>query len=108
MIKELGIFEEQVLSIVAMLGDDVYGKSIVDAFEEQLQKKVNLSSVHVTLYRLQDKGLVRSRMGGATSDRGGRRKRLFTITNTGISTLQQMKDTRESLWKFIPRLKMIS
>lgn len=107
MSKELGVFEEQVLSIVAMLGDDVYGKSIVDAFEEQLQKTVNLSSVHVTLYRLQDKGLVKSRMGGATSDRGGRRKRLFTITNTGLSTLQQMKDARENLWKFIPRLKMI-
>lgn len=107
MIKELGVFEEQVLSVVAMLGDDVYGKAIVDAFEDQLLKKVNLSSVHVTLYRLQDKGFVKSRMGGATSDRGGRRKRLFTITNSGLSTLQQMKDTRENLWKFIPRLKMI-
>ena len=107
MTKELGVFEEQVLSIVAMLGDDVYGKSVVDAFKEQLQKEVNLSSVHVTLYRLQDKGLVKSRMGGATNDRGGRRKRLFTITNSGLATLQQMKDARESLWKFIPRLKML-
>ncbi len=93
--------------MVAIIGSDAYGKLIVDTFSDQMDRKVNLSSVHVTLYRLEDKGLVKSHMGGATADRGGRRKRLFTISNAGMEALQQMKIARESLWRLIPNLKMV-
>jgi DNA-binding PadR family transcriptional regulator len=61
-IDQLGYFEEQVLTMVAILGEDAYGNAIVDEFVNQLHKTVNLSSVHVTLYRLEDKGLVKSIM----------------------------------------------
>ena len=105
-IDQLGFFEEQVLTMVALLGEDAYGKLIVEEIASQLNRKANLSSVHVTLYRLEDKGLVKSHMGGATKSRGGRRKRIFTITSAGISTLRTMKESRESLWKLIPQLKM--
>ncbi len=102
----LGTFEEQVLSMVAILEKEAYGNAIVTEFKTHLRRAVNLSAVHVTLYRLEDKGLVKSYMGGATSARGGRRKRLFTITSAGIATLQSMKASREALWKLIPQLKM--
>jgi DNA-binding PadR family transcriptional regulator len=105
-IDQLGYFEEQVLTMVAILGEDAYGNAIVDEFVNQLHKTVNLSSVHVTLYRLEDKGLVKSIMGGATAVRGGRRKRIFTITNAGISTLRNLKDSREQLWKLVPQFKI--
>ncbi len=104
--ETLGFLEEQVLTLVLLLGQEAYGKSIVQEVETRFERKVNLSSVHVTLYRLEDKGLVKSHMGGATNARGGRRKRIFTITNAGIATLQSMKSSREALWKVIPQLRM--
>ncbi len=103
---QLGYFEEQVLTMVAVLQTDAYGKLIVEEFRGQLGRQVNLSSVHVTLYRLEDKGLVKSEMGGATNARGGRRKRIFSITNAGLATLRSMKNSREQLWKLIPQLRM--
>ena len=103
---QLGYFEEQVLTMVALLDEGAYGNAIVEEIKTQLNRKVNLSSVHVTLYRLEDKGLVKSYMGGATKARGGRRKRIFQITNAGLATLRSMKVSRESLWKLIPKLRM--
>ncbi|MGE0770511.1 MAG: PadR family transcriptional regulator [Cyclobacteriaceae bacterium] len=107
MAKEyLGEFEELVLILVGALQEDAYGASIADEIEKRLRRNVNLSAVHVTLYRLEDKGLVKSKMGGATNERGGRRKRIYSITNAGLATLRAMKEVRVDLWKLIPQLKM--
>ncbi|MBK8507017.1 MAG: PadR family transcriptional regulator [Saprospiraceae bacterium] len=105
-IDQLGYFEEQVLTMVAILGEDAYGNAIAEEFANQLNKTVNLSSVHVTLYRLEDKGMVKSMMGGATAVRGGRRKRIFTISSAGLNTLRNLKDSREQLWKLVPQFKI--
>jgi DNA-binding PadR family transcriptional regulator len=104
----LGEFEELVLTMVGILQDDAYGNAIVNEIKERLGRESNLSAVHVTLYRLEDKGLIKSKMGGATNLRGGRRKRIFTITNAGLSTLRAMKEARMDLWKLIPQLKIVS
>lgn len=101
----LGEFEELVLTMVGILQEEAYGNTIVNEIRGRLGRKVNLSAVHVTLYRLEDKGYVKSRMGGATNVRGGRRKRIFTITNAGLSMLRMMKEARVDLWKLIPQLK---
>src|SRR4051812_2488308 len=77
----LGEFEELVLTMVGILQEEAYGNAIVNEIRERIERDVNLSAVHVTLYRLEDKGLVKSEMGGITEERGGRRKRIFTITN---------------------------
>lgn len=103
--KYLGEFEELMLTMVAILGEEAYGNAIVEAVKVQLDRKVNLSAVHITLYRLEDKGLVKSEMGGATSNRGGRRKRYFQITNAGKSQLQELQEQRMKLWKLLPNLK---
>ncbi|MEQ9592694.1 MAG: helix-turn-helix transcriptional regulator [Cyclobacteriaceae bacterium] len=101
----LGEFEELVLTFVGILQEDAYGNAIVKEIKDRVDRNVNLSAVHVTLYRLEDKGYVKSRMGGATNDRGGRRKRIFTITNAGLAVLRTMKESRTALWKLIPQLK---
>ena len=101
----LGEFEELVLTIVAILGDEAYGNNIVKAIKMHQDRSVNLSAVHVTLYRLEDKGFVQSSVGGATSERGGRRKRYFTITTAGIAILKGIKESRTQLWDMIPQLK---
>jgi DNA-binding PadR family transcriptional regulator len=103
----LGEFEELVLTMVGILQDEAYGNAIVGEIKERLGRSVNLSAVHVTLYRLEDKGLVKSAMGGATNTRGGRRKRIFTVTNAGLAMLRVMRESRMDLWKLIPQLKFV-
>lgn len=107
MAKEfLGEFEELVLTLVAALQEDAYGAAIAEEIEQKLGRDVNLSAVHVTLYRLEDKGHVKSSFGGGTKERGGRRKRIYTITSAGLALLRAMKEARVDLWKMVPQLKM--
>lgn len=107
MAKEyLGEFEELVLTMVAALQDDAYGAAIADEIENRMKRDVNLSAVHVTLYRLEDKGYIKSGMGGGTKERGGRRKRIYTVTSAGMAMLRAMKEARLDLWKMVPQLKM--
>jgi DNA-binding PadR family transcriptional regulator len=102
----LGEFEELILTMVGVLQEEAYGAAIAEEIEKRLKRDVNLSAVHVTLYRLEDKGLIKSKVGGATNERGGRRKRIYTITSAGLALLRTMKETRMDLWKLIPQLKM--
>lgn len=109
MAKEyLGEFEELVLTMVAALQEDAYGAAIADELEVRLKREANLSAVHVTLYRLEDKGYVKSAFGGGTKERGGRRKRIYTITSAGMAMLRAMKEARVDLWKLVPQLKMVT
>lgn len=103
----LGEFEELVLTMVGILQDEAYGNAIVHEIKTRTGRTCNLSAVHVTLYRLEDKGLVKSSMGGATQSRGGRRKRIFTITNAGLALLRALKQQQLALWKLIPQLKIV-
>ncbi len=103
--SSLGEFEELTLTLVGILGDEAYGLAVVNEFKSKMDRDVNLSAVHVTLYRLEDKGLIRSEMRGATASRGGRRKRYFTISNAGIEVLQHLKEQRSKLWNLMPQLK---
>jgi DNA-binding PadR family transcriptional regulator len=107
MAKEyLGEFEELILTMVAALQDEAYGAAIAMKIETELNREITLSAVHVTLYRLEDKGYIRSKVGGATNERGGRRKRIFTFTPAGLATLKAMKESRLFLWSMVPQLKM--
>ena len=109
MAKEfLGGFEELILTIVAVDQENAYGAAITIEIERWLERKVTLSAVHVTLYRLEDKGYIKSKVGGATNERGGRRKRIYSITSAGVSILRTMKGTRVELWKMVPQLKFIN
>lgn len=101
----LGELEELILTVVGILGEDAYGYAIVTEIKRQLKRVVSLPSAHVTLYRLQDKGYLKSTVGGATSKRGGRRKRIFRITAAGVAVLKSMKDDRMKLWNLTPQLR---
>lgn len=107
MAKEyLGEFEELILTLVAALQDEAYGAAIAMKIETDLKREITLSAVHVTLYRLEDKGYIKSKVGGATAERGGRRKRIFTLTHAGIAALKGMQETRLYLWNMVPQLKL--
>ena len=100
----LGEFEELVLLMVAALHDEAYGVSILENLQEKLNKKVNVSAIHVTLKRLEDKGYVLSRFGGITADRGGRRKKFYIISALGKSVLDNQYALRTSIYRQIPNI----
>ena len=98
----LGEFEEIVLLTVAVLGEGAYGVSITNELDEQSGRSVSLSAVHAALQRLEEKGMLSSYMGDATAERGGRRKRLFSVTTQGSQILHEIRAVRERLWGSIP------
>lgn len=102
----LGEFEELVLLTVAILNGVAYGLSIAEELKRRTDRSINLSGVHVALYRLEEKGFVKSELGGATTARGGRRKRLFSITAYGKQTLDELRQVRNDLWNAIPNLSL--
>ena len=98
----LGEFEEVVLLMVAILNGDAYGVTVSQALEEHTGRVVTFGTVHNTLIRLEEKGFVTSELGGATAERGGRRKRLFRVTALGGRALQEVQQLRNELWQLLP------
>ena len=103
--KGLGEFEELVLLAVCILDGEGYGISVKKEVERHSGRAILLGAVHITLYRLQDKGLLQSEIGGSTEKRGGRSKRFFKITDSGLKQLKAAQEVRQKMWKLIPQLK---
>ncbi len=100
----LGEFEELILLTVAATGNEAYAVTIKDEAERMSGRAINISAVHSSLYRLEDKGFLTSSFGGATQKRGGKKKRIFQVTNAGFEALKTSKSMKEALWKNIPQL----
>ena len=100
----LGEFEELVLLTIVVLSDDAYSVAICDELTQRTGRDVKLGVVHAVLNRLEEKGLIRSKLGEATQVRGGKRKRYYTITNAGKAAVTEARDVREQLWSLIPTL----
>ena len=101
---KLGEFEEIVLLTVAVLHGEAYGVSIRMDIESRLNRKVSVGAMQTALRRMEEKGYLSSEFGEATQERGGKRKRYFTITAHGKSALQETKDARLMLWEAIPKV----
>ena len=99
--SDLGEFEEIVLLAVAALTPIAYSVVIAEELEQETGKTVTTGAVHAALQRLENKGLVSSRMGDATKERGGRRKRIFRVTDAGSCILHEVRDVRNNLWSRI-------
>lgn len=100
----LGEFEELVLLISAVLNGNAYGISVMDEILSQTGRKSNISAVHTALDRLEKKSYLRSKLGGATSERGGRSKRYFEVTDLGMKVIEINREVRNSLYNQIPGL----
>ncbi len=98
----LGEFEEVILLIVGILGEDAYALRVADEFESQTKRAVSIGAVHSSLNRLSEKGFLKSDMGKSSPERGGRRKRIYTITAEGSTVLNNARDFRLSLWDQFP------
>ena len=99
---KLGNFEELVLLLVGVLYDQAYSVNIVQEYEKQTGKKINVSAIHTVLYRLEEKGFLESKMSEATAERGGKRKRMFYLTPYATKALDELASLRERLRYQIP------
>lgn len=100
---QLGEFEEIVILTVGILNNEAYSVAIKDEIESRLSRTVSMGALHTALARLEDKGYLKSRAGESTEERAGRPRRYFEITALGKKAMQYAKETREQLWKAIPK-----
>ena len=100
---QLGEFEEIVILTIAILNNDAYSVAIKDEIEARLTRSVSMGALHTALKRLEDKGYLKSYSGEGTEERAGRPKRFFEITAMGRKAMQYAKETRDELWRAIPK-----
>ena len=103
----LGEFEELVLLTIATLGDDAYGVMIQKDIEGRCTRTISIGALHSTITRLEEKGFLRSWVGGATKERGGRSKRYYEITQAGKKAVADTKSLRDELWD-LSKIKLVT
>jgi DNA-binding PadR family transcriptional regulator len=101
---QLGEFEEIVLLTVGVLYKDAYGVSIKTEIETRLSRNVSVGALQTALKRLENKGYLKSYEGESTEERAGRPKKYFEITAYGRKALEYSKQTRDELWRAIPKV----
>jgi DNA-binding PadR family transcriptional regulator len=99
----LGELEELILLIVAARDDMAYGVGIMEFLKKEIGRDLNISAVHAVLKRLESKGMVTSSMSAPTTERGGRRKRIFSITKIGATALDASNAIRSNLYGQVPK-----
>lgn len=96
--ERLGEFEQFALLAVMRLGDDAYGATIQEELEVRAGREASISQIYITLTRLETKGLVTSLMGEPEPIRGGKARRYFTVTPSGVVALNQARRSLVSMW----------
>jgi PadR family transcriptional regulator PadR len=96
---DLGDMEHLVLLAILRLGKDAYGIPILDEVSARSGREVSRATVYVALKRLEQKGLVTSRLGESTPERGGRAKRFFKLKPSGLRALRESREMFLGLWR---------
>ncbi len=97
--KSLTRKEELIMLSILNLKTNAYLIAIVDHLSKITRKKVSLTSVHIPLSRLEKSELIASNYGEATAIRGGRRKKIYRITDLGLESLEEYKRVSDILWE---------
>jgi DNA-binding PadR family transcriptional regulator len=98
-------FEMMILLAILRLGDQAYGVPIAREIETTGRRSVILGAVYAALERLERNGLVASRMGNPSPERGGRAKRFFDVTPHGLKAVKETQRSLVALWKGVAQLK---
>ena len=101
----LGEFEELSLLAVCALGELAYGVTVQQHLEKLAARPVAMGAVYAALERLERKGYLRSSLGAATAERGGKRKRLYEPTPAGRTVLRDVRRLRDAMWRAIDQPK---
>jgi PadR family transcriptional regulator, regulatory protein PadR len=95
--RRLGEFEEIVLLAILRLGDDAYGVPIRRLIEAETNRHISFGALYTTFDRLERKGYISSRQGGATKERGGRAKRYLTVEGAGLDAVRASQYVRAKM-----------
>ncbi len=98
-------FEMMILLAILRVGDGAYGVPIAREIESTGRRTVILGAVYAALERLERNGLVSSRMGSPSPERGGRAKRFFDVTPHGLKAVRDTQRSLVALWKGVAQLK---
>jgi DNA-binding PadR family transcriptional regulator len=97
----LGEFEEFTLLAVAAIGDNTYAVPIQQYVEKATGRAISIGAIYAALSRLEEKGFLRSTMSEAVAQRGGKSKRIYTVTPHGLRTARDLHRVRERIWNAI-------
>lgn len=103
--QTLGVFELMTMLALMRLAREAYGVALAQEIEAVTGRTVALGSIYTTLERLEEKGLVRSIVGESTARRGGRAKRYFYVTTSGLRAVRETQAALAALAKGLPRLR---
>lgn len=95
----LGEFEQLVLLAALRLGSEAYTVAVLDEIRDRTGRDTSHAAVYKVLRRLEDKGLVRSRLGDPTPERGGRAKRFFEVLPVALPPLREARDRLMTMWE---------
>ncbi len=94
----IGEFEQLVLLAILRLGDGAYGVSVLDEIRARTGRSVLRPAVYVSLGRLEEKGLVRSRKGDSLPERGGRARKYYRVEAAGLELLRESRTALLNMW----------
>jgi DNA-binding PadR family transcriptional regulator len=98
-------FELMTLLAVLRCGAEAYGVAIADELRTTAGRRVLLAAIYTALRRLEERGLVASRLGEPTAERGGRAKRYFSLTGAGLAAVRDTRRALEAMWTDLPALE---
>jgi PadR family transcriptional regulator, regulatory protein PadR len=98
-------FELMLVLAILRIGEDAYGVEIAREIEDTSGRRVLLGAAYAALDRLETSGLVASRTGSPTPERGGRAKRFFRVTPRGLRAAKDTQQALVALWRDVPQLK---
>jgi len=101
----LGEFEQMLLLAALHLGEEAYGAALGQELEGRVGRRVSRGAIYVTLDRLEAKGLVTSSLSAPRPERGGRPRRVVTVTPQGIAQLQASREALVTLWDGLEALE---
>jgi PadR family transcriptional regulator, regulatory protein PadR len=93
-----GEFEVMVLLAIVRLGEEAYGWTVAQELERVASRSVSSGALYTTINRLEQKGLIRTRAGEGSEERGGRPRRYLSVTAEGAQALQRARAALDRLW----------
>ena len=101
----LGTLELAALLAVARLGTDAYGLAVRRDLADRTGREDSIGAVYTTLQRLEDTGLLTSRATEPLPVRGGRSRRLFTLTGAGARAVRDAERHAAAIWEGVGRMR---
>jgi PadR family transcriptional regulator len=103
MTGSLGEFEQLLLLAILRCGEEAYGAALARELADRTGREASLGAIYTTLLRLEEKGLVDSRVGEPVAERGGRRRKHYRVRQAGVRCLEQSLTALRHMTAGLPR-----